>query len=217
MIIAHLDPFYAECRAYGRIGGNQRNGIVAVHCYGSTAVSAAQEGYLNETFNVSDWDRPSEEYDLPVAKRQSFRAIVKDLVQDTTAFKKNDVARMLKDLMSLRKMGVFVRDIKADNYRGDKLVDFSVSWTAPHLMLSDILFYEENIEEEIVWELMQASSSLLNTGGLLSISSVFLCVLRVFRAVPFPPIQEIETPFFCRLINRRQFYISGELQFYPFR
>lgn len=52
-----------------------------------------------------------------------------------------------------RKMAIFVRDIKADNYRGGKLVDFSVSWTAPHLMLSDILFYEENIEEEIAGEL----------------------------------------------------------------
>lgn len=60
MIIRHLDPFYAECRAYGRIEESQHNGIVAVHRYGFTAVSAAQEGYLNETFNVSDWDRPSE-------------------------------------------------------------------------------------------------------------------------------------------------------------
>lgn len=33
------------------------------------------------------------------------------------------------------------------------VMDFSVSWTAPNLMLSDILFHKEIIEEEIAWEL----------------------------------------------------------------
>ncbi|MCJ1239953.1 hypothetical protein MMC14_007952, partial [Varicellaria rhodocarpa] len=29
LVIAHIDPFYAECRAYGRIEANGRNGNVA--------------------------------------------------------------------------------------------------------------------------------------------------------------------------------------------
>ena len=153
MIIAHFDPFYAECRAYGRIEDRRRNGKVAVRCYGFTAVSALQETFLSDTFGVSEWDRPSDEYDLPVAERQSFRAIVKDLIQDEISFDKKMVARMLRDLLSLRKMALFVRDVKESNYRSGKLVDFSVSWTAPHIMLSDLLFDEDDIEEEIGWEL----------------------------------------------------------------
>lgn len=152
-IIAHFDPFYAECRAYGRIEDRKRNGKVAVRCYGFTAVSALQEAALYETFDVSEWDRPSEQYSLPVAERQSFRAIVKDLIEDQTPLSKIMIGRMLKDLKSLRRMALFVRDVKESNYKGGKLVDFSVSWTAPHIMLSDRLFNYKDIVEEIGWEL----------------------------------------------------------------
>ena len=153
MIIAHFDPFYAECRAYGRIGDRKRNGKVAVRCYGFTAVSALQEVVLSETFGVSEWDRPLEQYSLPVAERQSFRAIVKDLIEDQTPFTKIMIDRMLRDLKSLRRMALFVRDVKESNYKGGKLVDFSVSWTQPHIMLSDRLFDDEEIMQEIDWEL----------------------------------------------------------------
>lgn len=153
MIIAHFDPFYAECRAYGRIGDRKRNGKVAVRCHGFTAVSALQEAVLHETFGVSEWDRPSEQYSLPVAERQSFRAIVKDLIEDQTPFTPIMIDRMLRDLKSLRRMALFVRDVKESNYKGGKLVDFSVSWTAPHIMMSDRLFEDEDIEQELDWEL----------------------------------------------------------------
>ncbi len=153
IIIANFDPFYAECRAYSRIGDRKRNGKVAVRCHGFTAVSALQEVVLSETFGVSEWDRPSEQYSLPVAERQSFRAIVKDLIEDQRPFTKIMIDRMLGDLKSLRRMALFVRDVKESNYRGGKLVDFSVSWTAPHIMLDSRIFDDEDIEEEIRWEL----------------------------------------------------------------
>lgn len=124
-----------------------------MRCHGFTAVPALQEDYLYKTFDVSEWDRPPEEYNLPVAERQSFRAIIKDLVPEKAPFDSGMVKRMLKDLILLRKMALFVRDVRKDNYRGGKLVDFSVSWTAPHLMLSDILWDEDKIEREIGWEL----------------------------------------------------------------
>ena len=164
MIIAHLDPFYAECRAYGRIEDKNGNGKVAIRCYGFSAVPALQEDYLSEAFDISDWDRPPEEYDLPVAQRQSFRAIVKDLVEDEAPFRKHMVTRMLKDLIMLRRMGVFVQDVREDNYRGGKLVDFSVSMTAPHIMLSDKVRDEEEIEEAIGWELASFDTMIEESG-----------------------------------------------------
>jgi len=63
------------------------------------------------------------------------------------------VARMLGDLRSLRKIRIYIQDIRENNYRGGKLVDFSVSWTIPHIMLSDKLrngsFIEKDIENKL--------------------------------------------------------------------
>jgi len=123
-----------------------------------------QEDFLYTTFDVSGWNRPPEEYDLPVEQRQSFRAIVKDLVQDEAPFREKMIARMRKDLISLRRMAVFVRDVRKDNYRGGKLIDFSVSWTAPHIMLSERISGEEQIEEEIEWELASFDTMIEESG-----------------------------------------------------
>ena len=153
MILAHFDPFYAECRAYGRIVDRKCNGKFAARCYGFTAISALQEDYLDETFGASNWERPLEQYSLPVAERQSFRAIVKELIEDPSPFTNIMIDRMLKDLKALRKIAVFVRDVREDNYRGGKLIDFSVSWTSPHIRLSDRLYEDEDIFQEIDWEL----------------------------------------------------------------
>lgn len=166
-IVAHLDPFFAECRAYGRIEEKQRNGKVAVRCYGFLSVSATQESYLRNKFHVTDWDRPEEEYDLPVRERQSFRAIVKDLIEDKTSFRTKHLTRMVMDLRALRKMPLFVRDIREDNYRGGKLLDFSVSWTVPHVMLdmrirSDIHIAEDILEELILFDEMVTESGVPN-------------------------------------------------------
>jgi len=164
MIVGHLDPFYAECRAYGRIAETNRKRPVAVPCYGFLRIPAAQEDFLNATFDISDWDRPKEEYDRPIADRQSFRAIVKELVTDPVPFKNNMVRGMLADLRSLRNITVFVRDIRADNYCGGKLVDFSVSWTVPHLMLADGLRDMDFIEEDIIEELIAFDKMIEDAG-----------------------------------------------------
>lgn len=153
MIIGHLDPFYAECRAYGRIAETNKKRPVAVPCYGFLAIPAGQEDFLSATFDVADWDRPEKEYSHSAVDRQSFRAIVKELVRDPTSFKKSIVRGMLADLRSLRNMTIFVRDVRADNYCGGKLVDFSVSWTVPHLMLADGLRSRKLIEDDITEEL----------------------------------------------------------------
>lgn len=164
MIVGHLDPFYAECRAYGRIAERNRKRPVAVPCYGFLGIPAAQEDFFSATFDISDWDRPEEEYDRSIADRQSFRAIIKELVTDPVPFRKNMVRGMLADLRSLRNMTVFVRDIRADNYCGGKLVDFSVSWTVPHLMLADGLRDMDLIEEDIMEELFTFDKMIEDSG-----------------------------------------------------
>jgi len=164
MIVGHLDPFYAECWAYGRIAETNIKRPVAVPCYGFLAIPAVQENFLSATFGISDWDWPEEEYDRSITDRQSFRAVVKELVTDLVPFSKNMVRGMLADLRSLRNMTVFARDIRADNYRGGKLVDFSVSWTAPYLMLAYALRDRVFIEEDVFKELFEFNKIIEDTG-----------------------------------------------------
>ena len=84
LLQAHSDPFYNECRAYGRLQDKNLNGKVAVRCHGYITLPASVEEQLKRKFLVSDWDRPGDEYSKPVSQRQPFRAIVKDLIQKET-------------------------------------------------------------------------------------------------------------------------------------
>lgn len=149
----HSDPFFAECRAYGKINkyyedmddkarrrhqrirpepGSAKKKQLAVPCYGYITVAAEYEKMLQKKFDVWEWDRSEEEELGEIAKRP-FRALVKELV--TSPVSVLNPRRMLGDLKKLRKLEIFARDIYARNYKAGFLVDFSVAWTAPHWCL----------------------------------------------------------------------------------
>ncbi|KAL8785398.1 MAG: hypothetical protein Q9195_008658 [Heterodermia aff. obscurata] len=132
LLHAHSDPFYNECRAYGKLIETNLNGKVAVRCHGYTTLPAAIEEELEERFDVSDWDR--EDYDRPMRSRAVFRAIVKDLVKEDIPLTTRVLRRMKKDLKEIRKQGVYPTDVKARNYKGGLLVDFSTAMTEPHYL-----------------------------------------------------------------------------------
>ena len=77
------------------------------------------------------------------------------------------VQGMLADLRSLRNITIFVRDVRADNCRGGKLVDFSVSWTVPYLMLADGLRDKDLIEKDIFEELF-AFNKMIEEAGIVT-------------------------------------------------
>lgn len=151
--IGQTDPFYAECRAYGCIVRNQRNGKVAVSCYGFIGVPAEREDDLAAPpFEVDEWNRPEEEYESPTARRQPFRAIVKKLIRRRKRLGR--VREMREDLLALQKMGVYVQDIREDNYINGKLIDFSRSWTEPHALLDPHIRSQRLINAEIEGDLL---------------------------------------------------------------
>lgn len=163
--IAHFDPFYAECRAYGCIERNNQNGEIAVRCYGFMAVSPEREEDLTALpFNIdtSEWNRPEQEYDWPNTTRQPFRAIVKELVRSKKRL--NRVAQMRKDLLALHDMGVYIQDIREDNYINGKLVYFSRSWTDPHIMLDPKIRSQRLINLEIEGDLLAFDRMLEEAG-----------------------------------------------------
>jgi hypothetical protein len=129
-----MDPFFNECRAYGRLIDKNVNGKVAVRCYGYLMIPANREDELKERFGVTTWNRPDEEDLKPASRREPFRAIVKDLVTEDVPLTAKIAKRMLLDLRRMRKFEVYNMDIQARNYKGGRLVDFSVAMTTPHYL-----------------------------------------------------------------------------------
>ncbi|CAD6583699.1 MAG: hypothetical protein ASARMPRED_001480 [Alectoria sarmentosa] len=126
------DPFYNECRAYGRLIEYGVNGKVAVRCHGHMAILAAREEELAQRFEVHTWNRPEDDSRLTMSKRQPFRAIVKDLIQNHPPLNEKLLGRMRKNLLKMRKLGVHPQDVRLRNYGGGLLLDFSIAITKPH-------------------------------------------------------------------------------------
>ena len=126
------DPFFNECRAYGRLIERDVNGKVAVRCHGHMDIPAAREEELARRFEVDAWDRPEDDSQLPVAKRQPFRAIVKDLAEVDRPLTEENLIRMRRDLLKMHRLGVYPQDVRERNYAGGLLLDFSIAITKPH-------------------------------------------------------------------------------------
>jgi len=118
-----------ERRAFGRLEDEDRMRKIAVRCYGFTFVEANLEDVLAEQFGVEDWNRS------PEHENCAFRAVVKDLIPDPTPFTAKMCPSMKRGLQILHRLGIYVMDVRPDNYREGLLLDFSVAWTRPHLML----------------------------------------------------------------------------------
>ena len=128
----HCDPFFNECRAYGRLIEADVNGKIAVRCHGYLTIPAAKEKDLAQRFDVDAWDRPAGDSYLPVAKRQPLRAIVKDLAEVDRPLTEENLIRMRKDLLKMHRLGVYPQDVRERNYGGGLLLDFSIAITKPH-------------------------------------------------------------------------------------
>src|SRR5438034_4780380 len=127
--MCQLDPFHAECRAFGRIKNQGRNGEIAVRCYGFTLVPVSYEYLLKRKFGISNWNRQAEHQGQPL------RGIVKDSISETAPFQTNMIRKMKHDILELNKMGIYVKDVRPENYRNGVLLDFSVAWTRPHILI----------------------------------------------------------------------------------
>ncbi|KAL8906226.1 MAG: hypothetical protein Q9207_002148 [Kuettlingeria erythrocarpa] len=134
---AQSDPFYNECRAYGRLDESHLNGKVAVRAYGYTTIAAKEVHRLGKEYQVDDWQEDAEEHEyneLP-PERHLFRAIIKDIMQDDVRWTHKTVKRMRQDLLRMRERGIYPMDIVSRNYKGGLLVDFSSAMTTPHFYL----------------------------------------------------------------------------------
>lgn len=126
-VINQNDPFHCECRAYGRLNETDHKDI-AVQCYGYILLDQSEEANLERLgFTVKR---------RPAVKDRPIRGIVKEYVpRNGGPFTYDMLPRMRRDIQTLNELGIVCWDVRADNYRGGRLVDFSQAHTAPHMEL----------------------------------------------------------------------------------
>ncbi|KAI0481583.1 kinetochore Sim4 complex subunit FTA2-domain-containing protein [Xylaria cf. heliscus] len=131
----HTDPFYAECRAYGRLQearekqGLERRDFAESH--GFLSLKQKDAAYL-EDLGIDLWDvPPSDEYRRR-AEGSPVRAILKDFIPKDSVFDEKLLNRMLKGIRWINKQGVLVGDIHPFNFKDGLLIDFGLAWTKPH-------------------------------------------------------------------------------------
>lgn len=161
----YTDPFFAECRAYGRIREATRKKTwksqIAVPCHGFIFLRENDERTLinlGVDFGIDDVDI---DFQQTTEGRCRVRAIVKDLAPQDSGVDRKSVGKILRGIRALNKHKIYNMDIHLDNFRNGQLVDFGSSWTEPHALLdaqhdraaresklADLVKFDEMVEDE---------------------------------------------------------------------
>ncbi|KAI0117889.1 kinetochore Sim4 complex subunit FTA2-domain-containing protein [Nemania sp. FL0031] len=138
--IWYTDPFYAECRAYGRIEEALKSGLVtehiAVKCYGYLLLNKRDARWLEEQGIDLDHQLLDPELREALSGDTRIRAIVKQFGKGPGHVHAGNIRRAWRSVYFLNNyLKIYNMDIKADNFIGYRLVDFGSSWTEPHKLL----------------------------------------------------------------------------------
>ncbi|KAI0799209.1 kinetochore Sim4 complex subunit FTA2-domain-containing protein [Xylaria sp. FL0064] len=132
----HSDPFYVECRAYGRLQhAREKQGLKRcdfAESYGFLALNEEDAAYLETDLGIDLWDIPSTDEYRRAAEGSPVRAIVKELIASDPVVNENLLRKILKGIRWINKHNVLVANIRLENYKGGVLVDFGMAWTIPH-------------------------------------------------------------------------------------
>ncbi|TLD28905.1 hypothetical protein PspLS_04104 [Pyricularia sp. CBS 133598] len=132
-----LDPFYRECRAYGRLKETDMEHL-AHRCHGHIFFRPVMGMRLQSACAGDQLGRLVGKHN-----GKPFRALIKNLVvtspklrQGLQAFKHHRIWHIMNDLLDLHTIDIVHGDIKWDNYLNGKTVDLSSSITTPHVRLN---------------------------------------------------------------------------------
>lgn len=147
--LAYFDPFFCECRAYGRL---KECGIeeYAVKCHGYILLGEKLQQELKEK-DHHDWE---EDWGWTKGLAgEPLRSLVKDLADADFDAMDNDRppdyedyvdqrmlmnldhqsgTRLVRGVKLIHRNGIVVRDIHNNNIAHGQILDFSLAWTAPH-------------------------------------------------------------------------------------
>ncbi|KAI0534522.1 kinetochore Sim4 complex subunit FTA2-domain-containing protein [Xylaria digitata] len=153
-IIFYTDPFFAECRAYGRIKeALVTKGIrekLAVRCHGYLFLTRRDERRLKRDGVSLGSRRLSEELRPPLLDTTLVRALVEDFEPRPSGLNSKNIQ-------------VYNGDVRGENFRCGYLVDFGMSQTEPHCLLDalgedqaeakreeDMVMFDEAVMEDEV-------------------------------------------------------------------
>ncbi|KAI1266247.1 kinetochore Sim4 complex subunit FTA2-domain-containing protein [Xylariaceae sp. FL1019] len=138
------DPFYAECRAFGRLIERGRDDELAVRCHGYAFLPPEVERQIERQFGIEGWNRKEED------KGSHLRAIVKSHIRWKTLQHRRKLSAMRSILEVLNEeLSIYNMDIREENYLGGRLFDFSIAITVPHISFSSALRSERQILENM--------------------------------------------------------------------
>ncbi|KFA72779.1 hypothetical protein S40288_06391 [Stachybotrys chartarum IBT 40288] len=145
IISYYTDPFYCECRAYGRIQEALEDGTIksnpAVPCYGYLFLGAKEERILEDSGVTLRDDDSDDESQESTEDRAPIRAIVKRLARPISGVTVRRQGKILVNIQTLNGLKIYNRDVRAENIRDGLLVDFGSSLTEPNIFLDD---YDED-------------------------------------------------------------------------
>ncbi|KAI1181438.1 kinetochore Sim4 complex subunit FTA2-domain-containing protein [Nemania serpens] len=153
-IIFYTDPFYAECRAYGRIKQARDERKVkaefATRCHGYLFLTAKDMKLLERKEGI---DLGTNVIDKGLRRALGgdlrARAIVKDLETGDSGLNKDNIGQAWRNVSLLNSLGIYNRDVRADNFMNRRIVDFGSSWTEPHVIL-DAADVDEAREQRLI-------------------------------------------------------------------
>ncbi|TGJ78959.1 hypothetical protein E0Z10_g9804 [Xylaria hypoxylon] len=135
----YTDPFYAECRAYGRIQEGFESRRVteqtAVKCYGYLLLNKNEASWLRRESIDLNHQLLDRELREALGGDIRVRAIVKEFEKGPSKIHAGNIRRAWRSVYLINSLKLYNMDIKADNFIGHKLVDFGTSWTEPHKLL----------------------------------------------------------------------------------
>ncbi|KAJ4245792.1 hypothetical protein NW762_013916 [Fusarium torreyae] len=138
----YTDPFYAECRAYGRIrdAANTRalKPDVAIPCHGFLFLQPRDQEALSDRNIDLGQDDIDPDYQRSTIGGLRARAIVKDVASSDSGVHTRSLTKILSRIVSMNRGGIYNMDIRIDNFRDGKLVDFGSSWTEPHACMDNL-------------------------------------------------------------------------------
>lgn len=74
------------------------------------------------------------------------RAIVKDLASKDSGVNEKNLTRILRDIKRLNGFRIYNRDVRKDNFRDGRLVDFGSAWTEPHCFMTNSADQQEVLD-----------------------------------------------------------------------
>lgn len=168
----YTDPFYAECRAYGRINEavqkRKMKEDITVPCHGFLFLGERDEKILNDRKVDLELAKVDLAYQRQTAGGCRPRAIVKDIASANAGVGEKNLSKILRGIWALNRLRIYNMDIRLDNYRDGRIVDFGSSWTEPHALLDalgDTAAEDSKLADRVMFDQMVRDEGIPNPKG----------------------------------------------------